>query len=483
MANESISGNEDLTHIECSEDNITFVERNIIEEQTHLMDCRNIEVMERRKRCRAEAEDNNEEWQQVSRRSGKKIRSQQNLNEDLIQICIRSKQLLPKQFALAKILRENKITDIIKVKYINNYKIYITFNKESSAEFFLACTTFTDLGWRCQKTWELGVSYGIIKNMDLDLSDEELLNNLMSDMEIIAVKRLNRRKEEKWVESESVKVLFKGPSLPAYVYILGLRIKVEPFIFPVTQCSKCWRYGHSAKLCPSNKVICPKCTKNHLNCENTNFQCVNCSGNHMALNKICPVYKKEKRIREIMSEFNCSYQKALSIYVPPSPINITESRNYPIETTQEHVYAPALSTNLSPTYVDRQRDELNTNQYDINSGIVNNSPRKKKQKKKKQNREAENAYADISLGSVQAGENDNESNGETNAEEIHKKSSVIRSLIDKIKIVIFKKNIDVSAKIKEIVQIIVECLTVTVVDFCSDLSKVKSLFSCLGKNG
>lgn len=37
----------------------------------------------------------------------------------------------------------------------------------------------------------------------------------------------------------------------------------------------------------------------------------------MAMTKICPVYLKERRIRELMAEFNCSYKKALLIYVPP----------------------------------------------------------------------------------------------------------------------------------------------------------------------
>lgn len=41
----------------------------------------------------------------------------------------------------------------------------------------------------------------------------------------------------------------------------------------------------------------------------------------MALQKVCPVYKKERRLREIMSEFNCTYRKALSVYVPPSPVS------------------------------------------------------------------------------------------------------------------------------------------------------------------
>ncbi|CAG4931650.1 unnamed protein product [Parnassius apollo] len=42
-------------------------------------------------------------------------------------------------------------------------------------------------------------------------------------------------------------------------------------------------------------------------------------GKHVAMAKICPVFLKKKRIRELMAEFNCSYKKDLMLYVPPSP--------------------------------------------------------------------------------------------------------------------------------------------------------------------
>ncbi|CAH2106386.1 unnamed protein product [Euphydryas editha] len=167
--------------------------------------------------------------------------------------------------------------------------------------------------------WNKGLSYGIVKDIDLDLSEVDLLNHLQTDVEIVSVKRLSRRSGDEWTASESIRIGFKGSSLPSHIFILDLRIKVEPYIFPVTQCSKCWRFGHTKRLCPSNKTICPKCGGHHENCEITIFKCVNCGENHLALSKSCRIYKKEKRIRELMSEFNVTYRKALLLYVPPTP--------------------------------------------------------------------------------------------------------------------------------------------------------------------
>lgn len=45
------------------------------------------------------------------------------------------------------------------------------------------------------------------------------------------------------------------------------------------------------------------------------FKCVNCDGKHMALVKSCPEFLKERKIRELMSEFNCTYRKARMMYV------------------------------------------------------------------------------------------------------------------------------------------------------------------------
>ncbi|XP_045453473.1 uncharacterized protein LOC123662714 [Melitaea cinxia] len=393
MAKDTILHEDDYTiHLTENDANVICIEKTY-DEQTHLE--QDMEMIDtNRKRMLHEADENTEEWQEVTKHAKKKVRVfDNNLEENLIQIGITSNKVLPKQFALAKILRENQIVNVSKVKYINPYKIRITFDTEFSAEKFLACQVFKDLGWRCQKSWEVGISYGIIKNIDKELSEEELIHSLLCDIEVLAVQRLNRRADDGWVPSETIKLTFKGPNIPKYVYLLDLRIKVEQYIFPVTQCSRCWRFGHTAKMCPSNKIICPKCTRNHPNCENNNFMCINCKGNHMPLDKICPIFKKEKRIREIMTEFNCSYLKAISMYVPQSPIlpstNLACSESKP---TTKHVYAPTSTVPVICPEIESVDQEIPQT-----SGTQNTMNKKKK--KKKRIKCAENVYADIEVAS------------------------------------------------------------------------------------
>ncbi|CAG4992929.1 unnamed protein product [Parnassius apollo] len=267
---------------------------------------------------RSENDDDNEGWNLVK---SKEKRLKPQLKED-IEMYLSSNEKLPKQFELVKTLKACGIVDITRIKYINSFKIRVEVCSELSADKIEKFQEFKDKGWKVYRAMERTSSYGVIKDVDLDLSDEEILRNIMCDkpVEIVSVYRLKRRNKEGegWQPSEAVQVCFKGSFIPQYIYVNGLRIKVTPYVFPVSQCSTCWKYGHPTKKCPSSNIVCPKCGGSRENCETQNFQCVNCGENHMALHKAsCPAFLKEKRLREIMVEFNCTYRKALTVYVPP----------------------------------------------------------------------------------------------------------------------------------------------------------------------
>lgn len=297
--------------------------------------------------------DAEEVWTTVQRKdkrfalTGKSsARYQRDSEEQRIEVCIVSKEPLPKQFKLAKLLRSEKILNVVRVKYLNSYKVLIQFDKEESAEELMKCKYFNEMGYNCYKTMEMNHIYGVIKDIDLDRTDEEILESLFSNIKILGIKRLKRKNsyDGRWETSEAMRICFEGSSLPTHIKMFDTSVKVTPYIYPVTQCSRCWRFGHINKFCPSYKTICPKCGENHENCERTSFYCNNCRGDHMAMAKICPIYIKEKRIRELMAEFCCTYKKALTIYVPPSPppvpimtekcfphLNNNQSSNTPLE--------------------------------------------------------------------------------------------------------------------------------------------------------
>lgn len=268
------------------------------------------------KRNREEEEEEESSWTQVVK--DKKIKKNANENIELYVAC---RDKLPKQFALAKLLKQHGISQVIKIKYLSPYKIRVQFESEIYREKMIACQELIEKGWRFQRDMEVNFSHGIIRDVDLNLSEEEIMKSIscVSPAVLSSVNRLKRYyKDGEWVPSETVRLSFRGSYLPPNVYVDDLRIKVDPYVFPVSQCSRCWKLGHAARRCPSDKIICPKCGNNHANCDTKYFECVNCGGNHMALEKTCPAFLKEKRIREIMSEFNCTYKKARDVYIPQS---------------------------------------------------------------------------------------------------------------------------------------------------------------------
>lgn len=429
------------------------------------------------KRGQEEMEKNDEEWIQVP-----KSRLKRRLIED-IQLTVTCKDKFPKQFALAKLLKAQNISGIMKIKYINAYKILVTFNSEDSENKFLSCDGLRSMGWRSQKTWEVGTSYGIVKDIDLDLSEEDLLQYLRSDIEIVSVKRLSRRSGNEWTPSETIRVGFKGPSLPSHIFILDLRIKVESFIFPVTQCSNCWRFGHTKTLCPSNKIICPKCSGHHENCEVTTFKCVNCGENHMALSKSCKIYKKEKRIRELMSEFNVTYRKALLMYVPPTPHRISTNDNP--TGNLEIVDTNEPSTSTRPTFAEAVISGLSVKKKELPK---KRAPNKITKKHAGQDLTEKVTFMEVSQNTNTEEEVVGSDSSEADEETYHEPETEERpvsfvELIQKIRRIIILKKLSIFSKIKKSLQVIVDWVMTFVSKSVSDVSDFFKSISSLFING
>lgn len=406
------------------------------------------------KRAR-EDEDDDSYWTEVGR-GGKKVKDSNNK----IEVYVSCSEKLPKQFSLAKIFKDNGVHDAVKVKYINPYRLRVEFNNELSAERFIACENLKALNWRMSKSMEVGYSYGIIKNVDLDLNEDQILKDIScpTSAELINVKRLNRRDHigNGWISSETVRLCFKGPFLPAYVVVDRLKIYVEKYVFPVTQCSRCWKLGHSAKRCV-NKIVCPKCSGHHPNCESSQFCCPNCSGRHMALSKDCPVYIREKRIRSMMADFNCTYRKALlmcnsnfpSKSKAPTPYTLTQqvpstSKIIDInKTLEEHSYANVVKGN---SIQEQQNSSINSSKNSQNS--------KKTIKKFNFYNLPQPQIETANIQTTEVSEMQKPA-----CEERREGNVTFIELLEKIKIIIFNKRDSISVKVQSVLKICCEwCL-------------------------
>lgn len=154
---------------------------------------------------------------------------------------------------------------------------------------------------------------GIIKGIDEDISEEEILKELESENQVIGVRRLSRRNRDpnrqendpKWVASKSVVITFLGQDLPEVAFLYKIKLEIEPYMtLPIT-CYNCFKLGHTSLNC-RNKAKCSMCgeIKHQDNCV-TNFPtCGNCRGDHISTDKRCPVYRMEYEIKRLMAYEN-----------------------------------------------------------------------------------------------------------------------------------------------------------------------------------
>ncbi|KAF9810918.1 hypothetical protein SFRURICE_005344 [Spodoptera frugiperda] len=116
------------------------------------------------------------------------------------EVCVTSKENLPKPIAFAKILRSENIKDILRIKYKSANKVLIQCQRKEDALKLTDCKQFKEMGLRCELIQEMSVSYGIVKGIDLELSEEELMSifkNIMSEEQVTYRRALQILKEKK----------------------------------------------------------------------------------------------------------------------------------------------------------------------------------------------------------------------------------------------------------------------------------------------
>ncbi|XP_045761288.1 uncharacterized protein LOC123864710 [Maniola jurtina] len=456
-------------------------------------DYRSYEQNNARKKRQRET-DEEESWTVYSKnkkRNRRRVSKEEEEEKDKIEVCITCKDKIPKKIELARCLKEENITNIYKVKYVSPYKIFVLFEDENSAEKLVTSKVFQEKGWKCYKSQEVSLSYGTIRDIEVDVDIKDIQTSITSDIEVVSIKRLFRRESETsdWAESETIRLGFKGSSLPPYIYIYGMKVRVERYIFQVTQCGKCWRYGHTKKFCPSKKIVCPKCTGNHDNCETTHFKCVNCLGRHTAFLRTCPVYCKERRIRELMAEFNCTYKRASTIYVPPSSvpskISIDED-NFPAFTTREEP-TKQQETNQpkqnSKTYAEATKPTPGPNKSSKSNrhkSDKTNANTESRQKKRYQPRNTmdwdmssdSEIYTQEMPHTANATQGDSRSNNKRNDP-----SRSFKLLVEKLRDIIFMRNVTLKDKMMQACEVIWEWTVTWFKDIISELPILKNIFA------
>lgn len=271
-------------------------------------------------------------WQTVTR-SGKRSRmnseTSETKNEEIKEkkgIVIIQGENLPGKLGMAKILFKSGMK-IEKIKVISGTKIEITFPNNLEAEKAIKNSIFILKKWEVTIKKNIEYTFGVIRRLDLDVTNEEIMEVIKSDNNVVSIKRLSKKgKEGQLTLTTTVSLKFVGKEIPSYVSIYGVKFGVEPYIFRVMQCYCCWRYGHIAQNCgKKEKKLCPKCDEQHETCDKA-AKCVNCGGDHPANDINCPKWKNEKEITQKMAKKKVTYKQA-KILVDKKKPNLKEKEN------------------------------------------------------------------------------------------------------------------------------------------------------------
>lgn len=142
-----------------------------------------ITVNRKSKRLIRSNSNNAENNQGITQNTNEKRRVEEKQNNDgtYNEVCVSSVEALPKQMAFAKLLSNENIKNIIRIKYKSPYKVLIRFASNEDAGKLINCQKFIETGYKCHMTYESTMSFGIIKGVDMELNEAEIMDILESE--------------------------------------------------------------------------------------------------------------------------------------------------------------------------------------------------------------------------------------------------------------------------------------------------------------
>ena len=125
-------------------------------------------------------------------------------------------------------------------------------------------------------------SYGVVRNIPLKYSVQDLMNNVISEVPIKSIYRFQRRDVDKpgsLLPTFSIKIEFGGDSVPERILFNFAYLKVDMYVPEVKLCRQCGRLGHTEKYCKGEKR-CLRCgTRGTCSC-NT-LKCILCNSDKL----------------------------------------------------------------------------------------------------------------------------------------------------------------------------------------------------------
>lgn len=220
---------------------------------------------------------------------------------------------------VGKLIETNKVPGVLSIKKTGRNRIEVSLKSGSSANFLVNAEFLKAKSYFAFIPSFATVRLGLVKGLDNDLTDEEILQAINASNACVAknIRRLNFRSSNPdgtvvWKPSRTVVITFEGQKLPDRVLIFYNSLPVEVYSLPVMQCRTCCRFGHSSKTCRAKTPRCFRCGEDHTenSCKSERTICMNCRGDHKANDFSCPEFMRQKGIKQLMAKDGISFNDA-----------------------------------------------------------------------------------------------------------------------------------------------------------------------------
>lgn len=280
--------------------------------------------------------------------------------------------------AIGRMLFKHNIPSPSSLKRISRNNILATFPNSREANSFLD-NDINKVHLNSYIPFNAVSKQGVIRGIPIEITEEEIKQNLQSHYEILSVRRLNRRVQTiedetskvSYVPSRSVLITFRSNRLPDKVYLYSNALTIGQYQQPITQCRSCLRYGHTIKNCKAKTKRCPACHEDHeltVCAHKDSPVCLFCKGNHLSNDRGCIEKKIQLEARQLANNENILLAEALKIKRTEIRKNSGNLKPIPDYTNSSANPLPLPSSERPPTT--RRFTEY---QYSYASAINNNS--------------------------------------------------------------------------------------------------------------
>ena len=231
------------------------------------------------------------------------------------------------------------------VKKLKNGSLLVECSKESHVRNLLKSKILCNIQIKVTPHSSLNSSKGVVRSRDLEgVSEDEICENL-SSQGVTVVKRINIRRNNEMIPTNTLILTFNKPTLPDSVKAGYLNIPVVPYIPNPLRCFNCQKFGHGQNTC-RNKQTCARCGQfdhDSKSCHN-DIVCTNCKGVHFAYSRECPRWKTEKQVQQVKVEKHLSFPDARKLVEATSPVTAGKSYAVAIKVSMTSV---SIQTDLT----------------------------------------------------------------------------------------------------------------------------------------